>query len=113
MSSKISNRLGKVHSFYVDDAVAHGEVAAVLLYNFRFWLDHNKANSKNAKDGYFWTYNSARAFSELFPYLHPKKIQRTIRELEKKNLLISTQYYLDGKDQTKWYTMPGYETTKK
>ncbi|WP_175691832.1 hypothetical protein [Burkholderia anthina] len=57
------------HSFAIADAEQHGLPAAVLLYNLRFWIGHNRANERHQRDGRTWTFNSAKAFAELFPYL--------------------------------------------
>ena len=70
------------HAFNIEDAKQYGVDSAIILHNLRFWLDHNKANGSHINDGYVWTYNSARAFSELFPYWSSNKIQKLLKKLE-------------------------------
>lgn len=94
-----------VHSFTVADAQLYGVEKATILYNLRFWLDKNKANDKNIKDGYVWTYNSSAAFHKLFPYLSPQKIARLLRDLESSGVIMSANYNKAGFDKTKWYTI--------
>jgi len=100
------------HVFNVEDAVKHGVEKAIILYNIRFWLDKNKANRQGVRDGYYWTYNSASAFAELFPYLHPRSITRWLTELEASGVLKSSDTYNKSKfDKTKWYTIPSEYST--
>lgn len=99
------------HAFNVSDAVQYGVEEAVLLYNLRFWLDKNKANKRNAhkhSDGeyYYWTYNSAKAFVELFPYMSEDKVQRVLKAMESKGIIISGNFNTAKYDRTKWYSIP-------
>ena len=96
------------HAFSVDDAVKYGVDSAIILHNIRFWLAHNKANRTHINDGYVWTYNSARAFSELFPYWSSNKIQKLLKKLESEGVIITGNYNKAGYDKTKWYTLPEY-----
>lgn len=98
----------KIHSFYIEDAEKHGVEKAVILYNLRFWLEKNKANEKNLHDGYYWTYNSAKAFAALFPYYNASKIHRLLTQLENDGLVLSGNYNKAGYDRTKWYSMPEF-----
>ena len=110
------------HHFEVEDAIQCGVEKAVLLYNLRFWLDKVRANDKDRHkhDGYYWTYNSAKAFGKLFPYYTERKIHRMLEQLEEAGLVISGNYNKVAYDRTKWYTMPDFsicqncqmETTK-
>ena len=95
------------HAFSIADAIAHGVDKAVLLYNIRHWLEKNKANGTNARDGYYWTYNSANAFAELFPYMPRRSITDRLNALEEAGVLKSSQEYnRTAFDKTKWYTIP-------
>ena len=91
------------HHFEVEDARTHGVEKAVILYNLKYWIRHNKANSVHEHDGHTWTYNSARAFAVLFPYFDAQKIGRMLLQLEEAGVILSGNYNLAGYDQTKWY----------
>ena len=93
------------HSFDIELAERYGVIEAILLQNLIFWVDHNKANNKNFNDGYYWTYNSVRAWCELFPYLTSKKIRGALDRLEKDGAIKSGNYNKAGYDKTKWYTV--------
>ncbi len=115
VNDKIIQEKG-VHVFRIQDAQKHGVAKAILLYNLRFWLELRKANKKHVRElngkKYYWTYNSARAFAELFPYMSSKKISRLLIELEIAGVILSSQFNLKKYDQTKWYTMPEYSTSE-
>ena len=102
------------HSFLIEDAETYGVDKAIILYNIRFWLQHEFENiDKGAKvhDGYVWTYNSAQAYSKQFPYFSSKKISRLLKELEDDGVLITGNYNKKAYDRTKWYTMPEYKVS--
>ena len=91
------------HSFNVEIATQYGIEKAILIENFFFWVSKNKANNKNMYEGRAYTYNTAEAFAELFPYMTESKIARLLREMEQDGLIISRQF---GKyDRTKSYTL--------
>jgi Fe2+ or Zn2+ uptake regulation protein len=93
------------HSFTIEDAKKYGVECAVILYNFRFWLDKNRANQKNIHDGRVWTYNSAEAFTELFPYLSKSQVYRRLKSLEEEGAILTGNYNAHKYDQTRWYSV--------
>lgn len=99
------------HVFDIDDAVKYGVDEAIILSNLRFWLTKNKANKKHIHDGYVWTYNSSSAYSVLFPYWSANKIQKTLKKMEDKGIVISGNYNKMKYDRTKWYSMPEFRIT--
>ena len=96
------------HVFNIEDAEQHGVDAAIILYNLKFWLDHNKANGTHINDGYVWSYNSAKAMADLFPYWTSNKIQKLMKKLENDGVVIVGNYNKMAYDKTKWYTLPSY-----
>lgn len=98
------------HSFNIDDAKLHGVECAIILNNIRYWIEYNKANRKNIYDGRVWTYNSVRAYSELFPYWTADQIRRYFEKLEKCGAIITGNYNKRNGDRTKWHSIPGDES---
>jgi hypothetical protein len=94
-----------VYHFDTGDAEEFGIDGAIILYNMSFWIAKNKANRRNFHDGRYWTYNSARAFVELFPFWNSQKIGRVLRKLEADGAIISGNYNKVGYDKTKWYSV--------
>jgi len=102
-----------MHSFEEDYAVKYGVESAIMIQNFKFWLAKNKANNKHFYEGRYWTYNSIKAFSELFPYWSDKQIRRILDSLEKNNILIVGNFNKSNYDRTKWYSLNiDYSDTK-
>lgn len=91
------------HSFDVELAVQFGIEEAIIIENLAFWIKKNVANNKNFIEGEYWTYNSAKAFNELFPYMNPRKIARVLEKLEKEYIIKSGNFNKAKYDRTKWY----------
>lgn len=93
------------YQFDVDTATEHGVEEATIIHNFAFWIKKNQANEQNYYEGYYWTYNSAAALQELFPFWTRSKISRLLRNLEAARVLKSGNYNKTPYDRTKWYTI--------
>ena len=92
------------YSFDVDFAVENGVEEAVLYKNIMFWCQKNMANGRHFYDGRYWTYNSAQAFTELFPFWNKKKIERLLQSLVDKGIILKGEYNQNKYDRTLWYT---------
>jgi len=89
------------HSFDIEIAKKYGIEIAILLDNIIFWTAKNKANKKHFYDGKYWTYNSARAFTELFPYFNQIKIKRLLQSMKEENLIYVGNFNKNSYDRTK------------
>jgi hypothetical protein len=93
------------HHFKVRDAKRYGIMEAILLYNMRFWLAKNKASGKHQHKGRTWTYNSHKAFAELFPYLSESQIKRGLASLQKQDAILKDNFNKKRYDRTTWYAL--------
>ncbi len=93
------------HQFCVELASCYGIEEAIIIQNLYFWIKKNVANEKNFYDGRYWTYNSSKAFSSLFPYMTESKIYRVLKSLEEKGLIIKGNYNDNKYDRTCWYAL--------
>lgn len=95
------------HVFDIDVAHMVGVNAAILLENIAHWVEHNRANEdkKSFHDGRYWTYNSMKAFSELFPYLKPNAVRTALKKLKDADLIIVGNYNKLAYDRTQWYAL--------
>jgi hypothetical protein len=91
------------HSFDPEIAKLVGLNAAVIYQNLLFWCEKNAANGRHIHDGKAWTYNSMKAFEELFPYLTGNQIRTALDKLETADLIESGNFNQAGYDRTKWY----------
>jgi hypothetical protein len=92
-----------MHSFDPQIAARVGVNAAVLYQNIVWWCAKNAANRRNEHEGRFWTYNSVKAWAELFPYLTGSQIRLALEKLENDGLILSGNFNEFGCDRTKWY----------
>ena len=91
------------HSFDIDIAKEYGILEAILLNNMQFWIERNKANETNYYDGYYWTFNSTKAYTELFPYVTQRQIQNALKHLRDEGILQVGNYNKLTYDRTLWY----------
>lgn len=93
------------HYFDIDIAKKYGVNSAVLLQNIGHWIKHNEANETNFFDGKYWTYNSRRAFKELFPYMSERQIDTALKKLIDAGIIITGNYNKIAYDRTLWYAL--------
>lgn len=91
------------HSFDVDIAKEYGILEAILLNHLWFWIKKNEANDTNYYDDNYWTYNSTRAFNELFPYVSQRQIQNALNHLKEEKIILTGNYNKSAYDRTLWY----------
>lgn len=72
---------------------------AIILQQVHYWL----LTSKHKHDGFFWIYNTYIEWQKQFPFWSKNTVRRTIKSLEKKELLVVGNYNKIKIDQTKWY----------
>ena len=91
------------HSFNKADAVQYGIPAAILIEHFRFWIEKNRANEKHFMEDRTWSYNSVKAFTELFPYMGIKQIRAALDKLVTEGVLLKRDWNEGKADRTLWY----------
>ncbi len=92
------------HNFNIIIAKDYDVNMAIIINNFDYWLSKNKANNQNNHEGKYWTYNSVKAFSLLFPYWSEKQIRTIIKKMIDKGILDTGNYNKAAYDRTLWYT---------
>lgn len=93
------------HSFDIEIAQEYGIEEAIILKHFHFWIQKNEANDDNYFEGKYWTYNSVKAFTELFPYMTERKIRSTLEKMKEQGLIITGNFNKSQYDRTKWYAL--------
>lgn len=91
------------HHFDVELAQKYGVAEAILLNHFEYWIELNRENEKNFYDGRYWTFNSMKAFSKIFPYMTEKKIRNALKHLQDEGLIVTGNYNKLAYDRTLWY----------
>jgi hypothetical protein len=93
------------HTFDVAIATRFGIAEAVFIENMRFWLLKNETENRNIHKGRPWTYNTAKAFARLFPYLSATQVHRITTKLEAEGVLLVDNFNTNTYDRTKWYSL--------
>ena len=93
---------------YAHVAARYGFEEAVFLHSIMYWYKTNRANNRNYQDGRWWTYNSIKAFTEIFPWWTEKQIRRIANSCREQGAIIAGAYNEDRRDRSLWYT-PGDE----
>lgn len=94
-----------IHFFDSEIAQEYGVNAAVILQHIAFWIKTNEANERNYHDGYYWTYNSLKAFQRLFPYMSERQINTALKKLIAEGVIITGNYNEIRYDRTLWYAL--------
>ena len=99
----VSARSDMNHSFDIHHAQNFGLHEAILINNLQFWIAKNKANGTHFHDGRTWTYNSVKAFAELFPYMTTHIVRRALERLQEQTVIIKGNYNSSSYDRTAWF----------
>lgn len=93
--------------YYIDPECAkkYGFEEAALLSHIVYWIQRNKANGKNFHDDKTWTYQSLKAFVEMFPFWSKRQIERMLEKLKTVGVLITGNYNNSAYDRTLWYAL--------
>lgn len=94
------------HHFNVQVAQQFGIEEAIIIHNLFHWISKNAANEENMFEGLYWTYNSIKAYSSLFPYLSETKVKRVFKSLEENGIIVKGNFSDDKWVRTNWYSFP-------
>ena len=97
-----------IHSFNIKLATNFGIEKAIIIHSLYFWVCKNAANDTHLHDDRYWTYNSAKSLSLLFPYMSAKKIWRVVDDLIKDDILIKGWFNESPFNRTAWHTFSDY-----
>ncbi len=81
---------------------------AYFLQQVRYWITINKQKPRNRHyfhDGRWWMYNTLNDWHAQFPWLTVRTIQRIIKELKLRKILITGNYNKKRYDKTVWYSI--------
>lgn len=91
------------HSFDIQHASKYGIPEAVMIANFQWWIVKNAANGKHQHEGRTWTYNSAKAFEALMPYMSNHQVRRTLDSLVEQGVIMKGNFNENPYDRTLWF----------
>ena len=86
-------------------ATAYGIPEAVMLNDIMYWEKHNRLNGRNFFNGRYWTYNTFKAFTEIYPYFSERTLKRAIQHLIDADLILVGNFDNDRFKHTNYYTL--------
>ncbi len=78
---------------------------SIIVQQIHYWLEINKKQKKNLKEGRYGTYNTYLEWQKQFPFWSVTTIRRIITRLESEGILISENWNQAKYDRTKWYSI--------
>ena len=84
--------MSQTYSFNVDVAETYGVDEAIMIKSFQYWIVKNAIAQKNSCNGFTWTYNSASALKNRFPFWSERQIRRILKSLIDGGVLQSGNY---------------------
>lgn len=87
-------------------AAVLGVNEALVLGMVDYWINKNRENNINYKNGRYWTFNSIKKWRERYFYFWSERtVKRIFESLEEKGILIVGNFNKVGFDRTKWYSI--------
>ena len=74
---------------------------ALFLQQIHYWLER----STKVIDGRKWVYNSSSQWAEQLPFFSSRTIERIIKSLKEKGLIIVSSHNKKSFDRTNWYSI--------
>ena len=96
------------HHFNTEIAKQYDIITAILLDNFYYWIEKNRVNELNYKDGKYWTYNTKKAICEWFPYLNERQLDYALKKMVEQGLIVKGNYNENKYDRTLWYAITNF-----
>lgn len=109
MSDKLKNSdLISGHPFSFDSGIAmHCGVNAALVYHhICFWIKQNAQREDCWHQGKSWMYQSQEQIAKHFEFISRDQVQKCIKILTDKGLLIKENFNHTEMDKTTWYSVP-------
>ena len=107
MGSSRLDKYGKVLYSYQEDVEKHGAQEALILYNLKHGVDHNKELKRQCFKGFYWYYISIRELSRLLPCLSKWQVENAIKKLIASKTIITDNFNKASYDKTRWFSIPG------
>ena len=104
--------------FNAEIARKFGVNEAIFIQHLYWWQEKNKADNRNfytteisrpngekTQVSGYWTYNSMKSFTEIFPFWTHRQIQTIIESCRAKEIIYTTQLNRKKYDKTLWYLL--------
>ena len=110
--STIFDRKGQIMTTKTNVLLLYPELAAeigvneaIILAQLHYWIEKNKQQGVNYRDGRTWVFQTYKEWNEQFIFWCERAIINIIYRLEKRGYVIAGNYNKKKYDNTKWYTI--------
>lgn len=79
---------------------------AIVLNQIHYWVQKNKKQGVNLREGRTWVFQTYDEWNEQFPFWCKNTVRKILCKLEQMGLIVTGQFNKTSFDQTKWYTIP-------
>ena len=97
------------HSFSIEYATKYGIEEAILIQHIQFWIFQNERLKRNFHEGKTWMYQTQEELAAIYPYWNRDKVQKLLKKLVDKDVLIKGNFNKNIFDRTCWYTFKNKE----
>jgi hypothetical protein len=102
--SSLFNREPLVVNVELAEAIGLNE--SIIVQQLHYWIEKNKNENRNYRDGRFWTYNTIQEWRDKnFRFWSVDTVKRILSSLEKLGFVLSGNFNASKMDRTKWYTV--------
>jgi hypothetical protein len=93
--------------FNIEIAKEYGLDCAYFLQNIYYWVEKNRAENRNFRNGNYWTYSTIEEFEQHLGCFTKRQLKYIINKLKEADLILIEQFSEGQAYRTYWYALTG------
>ena len=93
--------------FNIEIAKEYGLDCAYFLQNIYYWVEKNRAENRNFRNGNYWTYSTIEEFEQHLGCFTKRQIKYIVKKLKEADLILIEQFSEGQAYRTYWYALTG------
>lgn len=93
--------------FNIEIAKEYGLDCAYFLQNIYYWIEKNRAENRNFRNGNYWTYSTIEEFEQHLGCFTKRQLKYIINKLKEADLILIEQFSKGQAYRTYWYALTG------
>lgn len=93
--------------FNIEIAKEYGLNCAYFLQNIYYWVEKNRAENRNFRNGNYWTYSTIEEFEQHLGCFTKRQLKYIINKLKEADLILIEQFSEGQAYRTYWYALTG------
>jgi len=93
--------------FNIEIAKEYGLDCAYFLQNIYYWIEKNRAENRNFRNGNYWTYSTIEEFEQHLGCFTKRQLKYIINKLKEADLILIEQFSEGQAYRTYWYALTG------